>query len=101
VKKGDTTIVEKQMNITQVRDALGNLVDEVQYQNNKYIILRHGKPAVAVVPLHVYENWKSNRERLFGLIEQMQESSGSSDPDEIMALVLEAQQAVRAETGEE
>ena len=89
------------MNITQVRDALGNLVDEVQYQNNKYIILRHGKPAVAVVPLHVYETWKSNRERLFGLIEQMQESSGEGDPDEIMALVLEAQQAVRAETREE
>ena len=95
------TNVEKQMNITQVRDALGNLVDEVQYQNNKYIILRHGKPAVAVVPLHVYESWKSNRERLFGLIEQMQESSGEGDPDEIMALVVEAQQAVRAETPEE
>jgi prevent-host-death family protein len=93
--------VEKQMNITQVRDALGNLVDEVQYQNNKYIILRHGKPAVAVVPLHVYESWKSNRERLFGLIQKMQESSGDSDPEEIMALVLEAQQAVRAENPEE
>jgi prevent-host-death family protein len=93
--------VEKQMNITQVRDALGNLVDEVQYQNNKYIILRHGKPAVAVVPLHVYESWKSNRERLFGLIQKMQESSGDSDPEEIMALVQEAQKAVRAENPEE
>jgi len=88
--------MEKQMSITQVRDALGNLVDEVQYQNSKYIILRHGKPAVAVVPLHVYESWKSSRERLFGLIQQMQESSGANDPDEIMELVLEAQQAVRA-----
>jgi prevent-host-death family protein len=89
------------MNITQVRDALGNLVDEVQYKNNKYIILRHGKPAVAVVPLHVYESWKSNRERLFGLIEQMQESSGDHDPDEIMNLVLEAQEAVRSEAAKE
>lgn len=93
--------MEKQMNITQVRDALGNLVDEVQYKNNKYIILRHGKPAVAVVPLHVYESWKSNRERLFGLIEQMQESSGDHDPDEIMNLVLEAQEAVRSEAAKE
>lgn len=93
--------MEKKMNITRVRDVLGNLIDDVQYQNNKYIILRHGKPVVAVVPLHVYENWKSNRERLFGLIEQMQESSGSNDPDEIMELVLEAQQAVRAEAAEE
>lgn len=89
------------MNITQMRDALGNLVDEVQYQNDKYIILRHGKPAVAIVPLHVYESWKSSRERLFRLIEQMQESSGDNDPEEIMALVLEAQQAVRSEHTEE
>ena len=93
--------MEKQLNITQMRDALGNLVDEVQYQNDKYIILRHGKPAVAVVPLHVYESWKSSRERLFRLIEKMQESSGDNDPDEIMALVLEAQQAVRSEHTEE
>jgi prevent-host-death family protein len=90
--------MEKQMNITQVREELGEVVDEVQYRNSKYIILRHGKPAVAVVPLHVYENWKSNRERLFKIIEQMRASSDAGDPEEVMALVLEAQQAVRAET---
>jgi prevent-host-death family protein len=93
-------VMEKQMNITQVRDGLGNLVDEVQYQNSKYIIMRHGKPAVAVVPLYVYESWKSNRERLFSLIQQMQESSGSNDSDEIMDLVLEAQQVTRASSAE-
>lgn len=92
--------MEKQVNITQLRDELGNLVDEVQYRNNKYIILRHGKPAAAVVPLHVYESWKSNRERLFGMIEIMQTSSGDHDPDEIMALVLEAQQMARADDSE-
>lgn len=89
--------MEKQLNISQVRAELGTLVDEVQYENSKYIILRHGKPAVAVVPLHVYEAWKSNRERLFGMIERMQAAAGDMDPDEAMALVLEAQQAVRAE----
>lgn len=91
--------MEKQIDITQLRGALGNLVDEVQTQNNKYIILRHGKPAAAIVPLHVYERWKTKRERLSGLIGHMQASSGSSDPDEIMALTLEAQQAVRGRAG--
>lgn len=94
-------IVEKQLNITQARDALGNLVDDVQYQNSTYIILRHGRPTVAVVPRYVYENWKSKRQRLFGFTEQMQEASGPNDPDEIMALVLEAQEEARAETAEE
>ena len=90
--------MEKKLNITQARETLRDLVDEVQYQNNKFIILRHGKPAVALVPLAVYESWKSNRERLFELVEEMQASSGSTDPDQIMELVQEAQQAVRAET---
>jgi prevent-host-death family protein len=93
--------MEKQLSITQVREALGDVVDEVQYQNSKYIILRHGRPAVAVVPLHVYDTWKSSRERLFNLIEQMQDAAGDNDPDEIMTLVLEAQQAVRANVAKE
>ncbi len=88
------------MNITQVRDALGDLVDEVQFQNSTVVIVRHGKPAAAVVPLHVYENWKSNRTRLFALVRQMQEA-GDGDPDEIMELVLEAQAAARAEASDE
>lgn len=92
--------MEKKLNISQVRDAFGDLLDEVQYQNSKLIILRHGKPAAALVPLQVYETWKSSRQRLFDLIEEMQEASGEQDPDEIMALVLEAQEAVRGDSGE-
>jgi len=92
-------IMEKKLNISEVRGSLGDLVDEVQYQNNKLVILRHGKPAVALVPLHVYENWKLSRQRLFELIEKAQNSSGDKDPDEVMELVLEAQSAVRGEVG--
>lgn len=93
--------MEKEVNITQLREALGNLVDDVQYQDNKYVITRHGRPAAAVVPLHIYESWKANRERLFELIDQMQQNSGAHDPDELMELVLEAQQAVRANRADE
>jgi prevent-host-death family protein len=98
-ERGDMLLMEKKLNISEVRDSLRDLVDEVQYQNNKLVILRHGKPAVALVPLHVYENWKSSRRRLFELIEQAQTVSGDQDPDEVMELVLEAQGATREETG--
>jgi prevent-host-death family protein len=87
--------MEKHVSITQVRDKIGDVVDEVQYRNSHYIILRHGKPAAAVVPLHVLENWKSGRERLFSLVAQMQDAAGDTDPDEVMRMVLDAQQAVR------
>lgn len=92
--------MEKQMTITQVRDAIGDVIDEVQHRNNRYIILRHGKPAAVIVPLHVYESWQSNRERLFNLIEQMRSAAGDTDPEEVMQLVLEAQQATRDENSE-
>lgn len=88
-------VIEEKVNITQARDAFGDLVDKVQYKNNKLVILRHGKPAAVLVPLSVYENWKANRRRLFEMIEHMQDASGEQDPDEMIALVQEAQAAVR------
>jgi prevent-host-death family protein len=90
-------VMERKLNITEVRDAFGDLVDEVQYKNNKLVILRHGKPAAVLVPLTVYENWKANRQRLFELIERMQDASGEQDPDEMMALVQEAQATIRGD----
>ncbi len=93
--------MEKILNSTEVRDSFSTVLDEVQYQGDKYIIHRKGKPAAAVVPLEVYESWKRNRERLFDLIEKAQNNSGTQDPDEIIALVLEAQLAIRAEMAAE
>jgi prevent-host-death family protein len=87
--------MEKTLSSTEVRDSFGTVLDEVQFQGDKYIISRKGKPAVAIVPLDVYENWKGSRQKLFDLIRSFQESSGDNDPDEIMDRVLEAQQAIR------
>jgi prevent-host-death family protein len=91
--------MEKELTSTQVRDRFSTILDEVQYQGGKYIVKRKGKPAAAIVPLHIYQNWKKNQERLFELISQAQEASGESDPEEMMALALEAQTAVRTELG--
>lgn len=91
------TLMEKLVNSSFLRKRLSDILDEVQFNREKYIIERKGKPAVALVPLSVYENWKRDRERLFELIAKAQNNSGEQDPDEIMALVLEAQEATRAE----
>lgn len=87
--------MEKKLGVTKARDQFKAIVDEVQFQGDKYVIERHGKPAVAIVPIQVYENWKQQRRRLIELIEEVQEANDQFDPDEIMADVLEAQQAVR------
>lgn len=87
--------MEKIIGVTQARDELRTIVDEVQYGGDKYVISRHGKPAVAVVPVQIYENWKKQRQRLFELIEEVQAANPDADADEVMQDVLEAQQAGR------
>ena len=64
----------------------------MQYRGDKYVIKRHGKPAVAVVPVEIYENWKKQRQRLLELIHEVQAANPDADPDEVMQDVLEAQQ---------
>jgi len=87
--------MEKMIGVTKARDEFRRIIDGVQYQGDKYVINRHGKPAVAVVPIQVYENWKQQRKRLFELISEVQAANPDADPDEVMQDVLAAQQIVR------
>jgi prevent-host-death family protein len=89
--------METIVGVTKAREKLSEIVESVQYQNEAYIISRHGRPAAAVVPVEVYESWKRRRKEFFDLIREFQETSGAADPDEVMRDVLEAQQAVRSE----
>ena len=87
--------MEKLVGATEARDRLRRILDEVQYQGNKYIIERHGQPAVAVVPIEIYERWKQQRKRLLELVHEVQEANTGAEADEVMKEVLAAQQAVR------
>lgn len=89
--------MEKVIGVTEAREQFRAIVDEVQYQGDKYVINRHGKPAVAVVPIQVYENWKQQRKRLLELLHDVQSANPDVQPDEVMQDVLAAQQALRGE----
>ena len=88
--------MEKSIGVTKARDQFRAIVDEVQYRGDKYVISRHGKPAVAVVPVEIYESWKKRRARLLELIHEVQTANPEADPDKVMQDVLDAQQATRA-----
>ena len=90
--------MEKTIGVTQARDEFRAIIDAVQYGGDKYVINRHGKPAIAVVPVEIYENWKKQRQRLLTLVQEVQAANPDTDGDELMQDVLEAQQAVRAQT---
>lgn len=88
--------MEKRMGVTEVRQNLAEVIDEVRTKGESYIVLRHGEPAAAIVPVGVYEQWLKSRESLFGAIREMQSRHPDADPDEILREVLRAQQEVRS-----
>ena len=88
--------MQRVLGITKAREEFSQVVEQVQYQGDSYIISRHGKPAAAVVPIEVYENWKRQREEFFDLIRQVQQESDLS-PEEADRLAAEAVAAVRAQ----
>ena len=90
--------MEKIIKSSVLRSQLSPILDEVQFNRDNYIIERNGRPAAVIVPLDIYENWKQNRQRFFDTIRQVQQANQDADPDEIMELVLQAQQAVRSES---
>jgi len=87
--------METQLGITEARKQLARIIDAVKYEGDKYIIVRHGQPAAAVVPMEVYRKWKRDRQELFDVIRKIQAANVGADPDQVMKEVLEAQQAVR------
>mgnify|MGYP002750773104 CR=1 FL=1 len=72
--------MEKELGVTEARKEFSDLVEKVQYQGDAYIISRHGKPAAAVVPVQVYENWRQQRKELYRLIRDMQDEA-DLDPE--------------------
>jgi len=86
--------MEKELGVAQARDRFSDLVEQVQYRGDTYVIRRHGKLAAAVVPIEVYENWKRQRKELFDAIRQMQERA-NLEPKEAEQLAAEAVAAVR------
>lgn len=86
----------KKVNALKARQNLGQLLEEVYYKGDQYIIERAGKPMAAVVPIWQLEEWQKRRERFFKMVEETQAKSQEVPPEVIAQEVREAVQAVRA-----
>ena len=87
--------MEKLLSSIKARDQFKTIIDEVHFHGEKYVIERHGKPIVAIVPIQIYQNWKRKRYRLLELIQEVQKANVGVDSTEALMDVLEAQQATR------
>ena len=90
--------MQKQLSLSEARGRLSQIINGVLYDRDTYIISKQGKPAAAVVPLDVLEQWQAERDRLFEVMDEVHEQNLDLDPGELMEVILKAQQAVRTET---
>jgi prevent-host-death family protein len=86
--------MEKEIGVTKAREQFGELVEQVQYKGNSIIINSNGKPAVAIVSIEIYEQWKQERKNFFDQIRQMQSTAGL-EPDEAARLAIETVSEIR------
>ena len=61
--------MRKTISALRARKNLGELLEEVYYRGDQYIIERAGKPMAAVVPLSQLEAWQEQREEFFRSID--------------------------------
>jgi len=87
----------KKVNALKARQHLGQLLEEVYYKGDQYVIERAGKPMAAVVPLWQLEEWQKRREQFFAAVEEVQQQNHKVKPAIIEQEVREAVRAVRTQ----
>ncbi|GEM_PF-2075754 len=71
--------MDKQIALTEAREKFSEIVNAVMYHGDTYIISKSGKPAVAVVPLNILEQWQRAREKQFAIIDEIQAQNSDSE----------------------
>lgn len=86
----------KRVNALKARKQLGQLLEEVYYKGDQYVIERAGRAMAAVVPVWQLEERQKRQERLFGMVAEVWERNKGVKPEVIEREVKQAVRAVRA-----
>ena len=87
--------MRKTVSALKARKNLGELLEEVYYRGDQYIIERAGKPMAAVVPLSQLEAWQEQRDDFFRTIDAVREKNQTTKPETIEREVEEAVRSTR------
>ena len=89
----------KKVNALKARQNFGQLVEEVYYKGDQFIIERAGKPMAAVVPLWQLEDRSQRRERLSANVRKVWRSNAKVQATVIEREVEEAVRTIRTRPG--
>ena len=92
--------MELTLGITEARSRLGEIVDKARYLGETIVLMKSGKPAAAIVPYALLEQWRREREMLFSVVDevQMRNVDMKMNEDQLMEFIVEAVHESRAQT---
>lgn len=79
----------------EVRDKLGQILEEAYYSGRQFVIARRGKPMAAIVPISEYEKWEKDREDFFKLVDNVWEANRETDQEKLAKDIASAIQEIR------
>ncbi len=88
--------VVKKVTAMKARKSFGQVLEEVYYKGDQYVIERAGKPMAAVVPVKFLEKYQESSARLFGLIKKSQARNRRVSSAVLERDVAKAVKAVRS-----
>jgi prevent-host-death family protein len=90
-----TLDVIKKITAMNARKNLGEVLEEVYYRGDQYVIERAGRPMAAIVPLAQLEAWQMQRDAFFATIDAVRKRNRKVSPKRIADEVTEAVQEAR------
>ena len=86
----------KKVTALKARENLGQLLEEVYYRGDQYVIELAGKPMAAIVPLWHLEEWLKRLERFFGMVDEVRQRQQDAAPEAIEQDIQDVICAIRA-----
>ncbi|MBP7962613.1 MAG: type II toxin-antitoxin system Phd/YefM family antitoxin [Caldilineaceae bacterium] len=88
---------QQSIGVTEARNNFSEIVDRAHYLGETTVLMKSGKPAAAIVPYMLLEQWQRDRAQLFALVDQVQSRNLNMgmDEDELMDFVNDAVHEVR------
>ncbi len=79
----------------RARKKFGQLLEEVFYRGDEFVIERAGKPMAVLIPIQEFEKWQKQREKDFMIFDKVRAKARGVKIEEVEKEVAEAVAKVR------
>ena len=93
-------VSEKTIAAFEARRQFGKVLKSVATKGDKFVVEKNGGPIAAVVPVHIYEQWKRERKAFFDEMRGLAAQANVPE-DKAETLAAEAVAAARTQSPEE